>query len=228
MTNKIVSISGAQGSGKSTTIDTLHETHGYTVDSFSTPRYVQAKLGYKTLAEVLAQPISKIKHYQLHILEAKLDRDLNNKKIEGAGGAVIVERNFADIYTFALQWAIQSNDEDFINWVNEEYLPTCVSYQKEVDYFSILLKPLKTFQVDPRRADEDSRFIIHERMFKTIAEDMEVRDEHRMSNWKMIGFESLDERVKNIHQDIQFRLFPESEEANRILTEGLSSLIITK
>lgn len=198
MTNKIISVSGAQGAGKSTTIECLATRHHYVTDAFSTPRYVQHQLGYKTLSEVLASPIEDIKKYQLAILEAKYIRETKNIITPTDCGVIIVERNFIDIFAFALQWALDSRNDEFVEWVNEDFYVKCIAYQKAVNYVSILLAPLATFEPDVRRASEDSRFIIHDRMhstFVSLSDDL-----------ILVEPGDLVERVNFIHQAIQTRI----------------------
>lgn len=197
---KLIAISGAQGCGKSTTMNVLRDVFELNIDVFSAPRHTQKEMGYESLAEVLALPSDKIKEFQIEILKTKLKRDIANE-IQ-TSKFVIVERCFADIYAFAFQWAIQSVDPKFILWVEEEYKPLCVKYQKQIDYFTFQLAPLKSFEVDPRRADEDSRFLIHERISGFL---FDTKQEGKV-NFALLGAlcSSLDARTNVINEILDF------------------------
>lgn len=180
----IFGITGSQGCGKTTVLNDL-KSAGYNVDIFSTPRDVQARLGYASLAEVLDQSFDKIKQFQEAILETKYKRDsaLAEKHKDGVA---FVERTFADIFAYATTWATQlpKKSEEFTEWVNTEYFNKCKAAQLELQYSTIILSPLETFEVDLRRANEETRFIVDLQM-RTFLDLVAVTDGltyHKISN----------------------------------------------
>lgn len=160
----IVGITGSQGCGKTTVLHDL-KAAGYDVDIFSTPRAVQAKLGYSSLAEVLDQSFDKIKYFQEVILETKYNRD-SVLALAHKDDVVFVERTFADIFAYATTWATQlpKKSEEFTEWVNTEYFNKCKAAQLDLQYNTVILSPLETFEPDLRRANEATRFIVDRQM----------------------------------------------------------------
>ncbi len=160
----IVAISGTQGCGKTTTINQMIELR-YKADNFSTARYVQDLFKVSSLNEILSKPYEVIKSFQQAILEVKFERDSYHAQ---SSDYFVVERCFADIFAYASMWYIEDlgkPEEDRIlyqSWVNSDFKEACFSHQREIGYEVIMLGPLPTFEADPKRAAENSRFRVHE------------------------------------------------------------------
>ena len=99
--DKIIGLTGAHGSGKTTTLSEL-ERRGYTVDPFKVSRTVQQKRGWSDLSQALTS-FEEMYQFQIDILETKYAHDLKLKN-EGHGSFVLVERTFLDIYAYASYW----------------------------------------------------------------------------------------------------------------------------
>lgn len=168
----IVAISGTQGCGKTTTINQMIELR-YKADNFSTARYVQDLFKVSSLNEILSKPYEVIKSFQQAILEVKFERDSYHAQ---SSDYFVVERCFADIYAYASTWAekdLGKSEEDqalYKAWVNSEYRNACFNNQDAIDYEVIMLGPLQSFEADPKRASEDDRFIVHDKIRNFLVE----------------------------------------------------------
>lgn len=131
----IVSISGAQSTGKSTLLDNVKNGLGYYVDDFKVARHVLAEFE-QPLYEILRDVDSTIS-FQEQILLAKIehDRNLSNDEHE----FIFVERCPADIYAFAFTWRTYFNNEKYDDWLNTYYIK-CLQGMYHYD-ISILIQP---------------------------------------------------------------------------------------
>lgn len=116
----VVTISGSQGQGKSTVLNTI-ATMGYSVVERKTSRSILADWGF-TLNEVNRYP-PLTRHFQDEVLRRHVE---SIKPLLDTDTVHFMERSFADIFTYALM-AIGSFNEynDFM----EDYWHRCVEAQ---------------------------------------------------------------------------------------------------
>jgi predicted ATPase len=116
----IITLSGSQGQGKSTVLQSLAD-RGYTVVEKKTSRSILKEWGY-TLNEVNKYP-PLTKNFQEEIIErhfATMIPHINSDV------PVFMERSFADIFTYAL-FALGSYNE-YDEWL-DSYYKRCQDYQ---------------------------------------------------------------------------------------------------
>lgn len=173
---KIVGISGAHGSGKSTVLNAL-KNDGYVVDDFKVSREVQKQLGWDNLDSVM-NDIMTMKAFQEEILNQKLRHDSALKQNIDTE-FILVERTFADIAAYSTQWAWKHVDrsnwevEDAIVWLSK-FCKNCIDAQKMV-YDGLVLLPFMShmkWQGDPHRASADTV----ESIFEDILRFCDQRD----------------------------------------------------
>ena len=117
----LVSISGSQGQGKSTTIELLKEMGVKVIDN-KTSRSILADWGF-TLNEVNKYP-PLVKKFQEEILERHYRTNL---EASNSNEWYVTERSFADIFTYCM-FALGSYNE-YTDWMDEYYI-RCKEYQK--------------------------------------------------------------------------------------------------
>ena len=155
---KVIAVSGAQGAGKSTLLDEL-KARGYYVDSFKVSRSVQESLGFTSLNDATATLTTAL-GFQEKVFEAKLNHDRNLQNLNY--DIVLVERSFADIYAYSLQWIkkhVEShlNESNTLSWA-VRFNKQCLRAQK-LCYNGCIFLPYMhhmVWQEDARRADKSS------------------------------------------------------------------------
>ena len=125
----LISISGSQGSGKSSLVQELAK-QGYHVVTRKTSRSILAEWGY-TLDQVNADNELTCK-FQDEILKRKLDDDqsVDEHQMGALKRATFTERSFADLWTYALV-AMGSNNT-YSDWL-DEYYRKCMAAQQIYD-----------------------------------------------------------------------------------------------
>lgn len=158
----IVSISGVQGSGKSTLQEALAEIQNPNLsiysDTFKVSRAVQQRLGYQTLNEAIATVDNFIK-FQREIIHEK-DRSLSLLK-SAISDVALTERSFIDIAAYNHLW-ISKFVERGVLPVDEgialsvEYTTRCLELQKYHFTSNIIVPKMAyvEYEFDPNRADE--------------------------------------------------------------------------
>lgn len=160
--SKLVSISGAAGTGKSTLLENLR----YRVDGFRVARAILKKMNMD-LYDILKDPI-KTMEFQDLILEWKIANDESlheDNQVEWT----FVERCPADFYAFAKTWQPRFNSEEYDEWL-KEYYDECFAAMKHYDV-AILLQPGHFAHVDDgvrAKADtqEDTNFELNQFLSK--------------------------------------------------------------
>ena len=110
----LISISGAQGSGKSTVLNELKRI-GFNVISRKTARSVLEEFDVKTLDEVYANPDLVVKWQNL-ILERKV---LDEFEAYHSEELWFTERTYADLFTYACMAVGKNNSKS--DWLNSYY-----------------------------------------------------------------------------------------------------------
>ena len=130
---KLIGFSGAQGQGKSTLISELQDRDAYFMGvPLQTSRQLLAEWGY-TLAEVNKYMPLKIKFQEELLLShcASIESELGHiRNITGESDpdlAVMIERTFADVFTYALVSVGPFNE--YSDWLNE-YSERCMKAQE--------------------------------------------------------------------------------------------------
>ncbi len=129
----LFAISGSQGSGKSTVINTLEE-RGYPVVSRKTSRSILKEWDV-TLGQVNNDRDLTVK-FQDEILQRKIDDDL--KASDDPGRIWFTERTLADFFTYAL--IAIGKDNEYSDWI-DDYFERCLRAQQMYShnfYLSIL------------------------------------------------------------------------------------------
>ncbi len=115
MNNKIVGISGAHGTGKSTILSELHlrKQRNIIVDDFKVSRTILKELGL-TLEQATAT-VESTKNYQTIVLNKKIKTDMSfTYDTVYQNKTVFVDRTLADIYAYTRHWYEQNNiDEEW-------------------------------------------------------------------------------------------------------------------
>lgn len=170
---KIIAVTGAQGSGKSTLIEALRPH--VPVDDFKVSRAVQARLGLKTLSSVM-DSWDLMTKFQYAVLEEKSSSLL--ELLASPGDVTITERSSLDMLAYSRLWVLRHIQRGSVSvydaqtWFNE-YREACITHTHM--YAAFILLPLMehvVFENDPQRADEESatfvfRRIMHEAEFFT-------------------------------------------------------------
>lgn len=151
----VIAISGAHGSGKSTLLEAL-KGRGFAVDDFKVSRAVQAALGYSTLQEATSTA-DRVIEFQTRIITEKHQHDL---ALLAKPGIILVERSFADIWTYTSHWIWSLESKGDIHYTKavqftSSFLKDCIAYQQAI-YGGVVLVPLMPHikrEDDPNRAD---------------------------------------------------------------------------
>lgn len=163
---KVVGISGAQGGGKTSLLAEL-KTRGWTVDDFKVSRAVQAQLGWKSLDNVLKDPLTMM-DFQEEVFRQKLNHDYALRDSDAP--VVLVERTFADIcaYTTHWTWELHYQGKMLLGLANsflKKYVASCIQAQEEC-YAGVVLLPFMEgvvkWEDDPNRASRASVDQIYE------------------------------------------------------------------
>ena len=151
--SKLVSVSGAAGTGKSTLLENLK----YRVSDFRVARGVLNAMKMD-LYDILKDPFKTIE-FQNEILRWKIQVDSNlheDNEVEWT----FVERCPADFYAFARTWQPRFNNPEYDEWL-EEYYSACFVAMKYYDV-AILIPPGHFAHVDDGvRAKADTQDNTH-------------------------------------------------------------------
>lgn len=118
----LISISGSQGSGKSTLVAKLTEL-GYSSVTRKTSRSILSDWGV-TLEEVNANTLLTLR-FQDEILERKMNDDM--LAMQTSSAPVFTERSFADLWTYALVALGSTNTCS--DWLDAYYRKCCAAQQ---------------------------------------------------------------------------------------------------
>jgi molybdopterin-guanine dinucleotide biosynthesis protein len=155
MVARIIAISGAQSTGKSTLLEALR-AKGHHVDSFKAARYVLKEMDLP-LYEI-NKNVELTKTFQKRILELKYKNDLELKYKYGPEDIVFVERYPGDIFAFAKIWAKGLRDDDFSKWIDITFYSDCKTFSNIYDACFILPSGKIAHEYDGIRAKEDTQF----------------------------------------------------------------------
>ena len=151
--SKLVSVSGAAGTGKSTLLDNLK----YQVNDFRVARAVLRHFNMD-LYDILKDP-KKTMEFQDEILHWKVANDSSlheDNEVEWT----FVERCPADFYAFAKTWKHRFNSEEYNDWLRQ-YKEECFNAMRYYDV-AILIPPGHFAHVDDGvRAKADTQEDTH-------------------------------------------------------------------
>ena len=151
--SKLVSVSGAAGTGKSTLLENLR----FRVNGFRVARAILKKMKMD-LYDILKDPI-KTMEFQDLILEWKMANDESLKE-DNEVEWTFVERCPADFYAFAKTWQPRFNNPEYDDWL-KEYYNECFNAMKCYDV-AILIPPGHFAHVDDGvRAKADTQESTH-------------------------------------------------------------------
>lgn len=131
--SKLVSVSGAAGTGKSTLLESID----HYVDTFRVARAVLRKMNMD-LYDILKDPFLTM-NFQENILEWKMANDGHLVEANPDKEWIFVERCPADFYAFAKTWQAKFNSLGYNDWL-EEYHKDCFNAMKEYSV-AILIPP---------------------------------------------------------------------------------------
>lgn len=159
--SKLVSISGAAGTGKSTLLDNLK----YRVDQFRVARAV-LKHFKMDLYDILKDP-KKTMEFQDEILDWKIANDESLKEDNDVEWT-FVERCPADFYAFAKTWQQYFTSTEYDEWL-EDYRSDCFNAMRHYDV-AIIIPPGKFAHVDDGvRAKADTQEITHRELDQLLS-----------------------------------------------------------
>lgn len=131
----LVSVSGAQSTGKTTLLEGVNSTLQFPVDEFKVARAVLEEFG-EGLYDILKSEAKTIK-FQEEILKQKTEHD---GKLKGElDEFIFVERCPADLFAFAYTWREHFKKPSYLSWLNH-YRVKCEQAMKIYD-ISILIHP---------------------------------------------------------------------------------------
>lgn len=166
---KVVSLSGAQGGGKSTLLTELHD-RGWVVDDFKVSRAVQEKLGWSTIDNVLSSWDTMIQ-FQEQVLDEKFNRDLSLREL-GSSSVILTERSFVDVAAYTTYWVWELHSAKKVDfseaakWLGD-YVTRCSAAQLRC-YDAVLILPWMphiAWENDPNRASKESARSIGDSIF---------------------------------------------------------------
>lgn len=163
---KIIGISGAHGSGKSTLIAALKNAN-FVVDDLQVSRHVQKILGYDKLDDAVLVTTKAMIDFEELIFHTKYNNDIQLK--DSAEDFIFVERTFADTAAYASLWTKKLIEKNIDNYdVLEPWLyqffSKCERAQEEC-YDGVVLLPLMPhiiFEKDKNRASEDTANTVYD------------------------------------------------------------------
>ena len=151
---KLVSVSGAAGTGKSTLLENIK----HPVDSFRVARAVLSKMGMD-LYDILKDP-KRTMEFQDMILEWKIANDEHLTQTHQDSEWIFVERCPADFYAFAKTWQSRFSSEEYDSWL-KDYHQECFDAMRHYDV-AILIAPGHFAHVDDGvRAKADTQDDTH-------------------------------------------------------------------
>lgn len=191
----LVGVSGAQSSGKSTFIKALSEHKNIHEDPFKVSRYVQSEI-FKVddLKSAIADPVSMIAFQEI-ILRLRNEKNCDLIDMQYAqmahdvseNYAVLSERTFADIATYASHWARKEPNNVLVqNWIHS-YVKACKDSMGSYDLV-FYLPAIIPFEADKNRADLDTRNSV----------DVEIKEfiKENVFEWHEIKSLSVEDRVQ--------------------------------
>ena len=194
---KIVSVSGAAGTGKSTLLNNID----HLVDPFKVARYVLKEMK-KDLYDILRDHRDTI-YFQDRILELKIEND-EKLKYDDSTPWIFVERCPADFFAFAKTWQPYFNNSQYNSWL-VKYEQNC---QESMKHYSvaILIPPGHFDHVDDGvRAKADTQELTHEYLDRFLSRswlNLNFSSPrfcfHRMSNRTLI--DRIDETERTLNE----------------------------
>lgn len=197
----VVAISGAQGTGKSTTIELLEKEHNRRIDDFKASRSVMQSMG--TSIEEFSGDSTKMMEFQEQLLCAKIQNDSVLKVGHGRNPfsnktpVVIVERSLIDLAAYAIEW---TNNQEFdaysIHQWCGRYVDRCLLFNK-VLYDRTYILPSGMFEMvyDGVRAKADSQDSIHRTLVRLSLQNGD--------DWQLVQGIDPKERAEYIDNNIR-------------------------
>lgn len=155
---KIIGLSGAHGTGKSTIAKDLAES-GQRVDHTQLSRTAQAQLGWDTVDRV-KDDIASALTLQEMICDAMKSRDESLMKQTPDSEFTVVERSPADVWAYTQLWCKYHNVDKFFNPIAIRIRAKCMEMLK--NYAGIIEVPINDsipFVKEANRAGEDTRLL---------------------------------------------------------------------
>lgn len=185
----LISVSGSQGSGKSTVLTDLQEKFGYKTVERKTSRSILSEWNV-TLDEVNSNHELTVK-FQNEIIKRKFE-DEQAAVEQYPGEIILTERTYADLFTYALVSLGKHNE--YSDWLND-YYDQCKKLQDA--YEAIFYLKAGQFQVvhDGVRGSNQH----YSRMVDLTMWDL---TEHMSCNVWPVYIAGRDDRIEEIHERI--------------------------
>lgn len=139
----IVAVSGSQGAGKTTVINSLHKM-GYPIIQRKTSRSILTEWNV-SLSEVNNNAELTMR-FQEEIIKRKF---MDEKEAMVSDDVVFTERTYGDLFAYAL--VALGKDNEFSDWLSDYYLQ-CMEYQQSYDLVFYLTAGHFDVQADGVRA----------------------------------------------------------------------------
>lgn len=197
----VVAISGAQGTGKSTTIEVLKDSFHRKVDDFKASRSVMNSMG-TSISDFSKNP-QKMMEFQEQLLCAKIQNDSKLKvkhkrnPFSNRTPVVIVERSLIDLAAYAIEWTrTEEVDAYSIHQWCGNYVDRCLLFNKEL-YSRTFLLPIGKFDMvdDGVRASVDSQESIHKAMRRLYLQNGDY--------WQYVQGDTPEDRAEYINDEIR-------------------------
>lgn len=156
---KIIGVSGAHGTGKTTVLNAIEqmEIGNVTVDAFSVARHVQEE--YKVpLSEIVADPAA-VPTFQDKIVQTMVERAGSLRKWYKTQDAfMFVDRSPVDTYAYAKIWL--QGKQGYADWLTQ-YETKCAQALRAYDL--IILVPPREFEfvAESKRASKETQMAHH-------------------------------------------------------------------
>lgn len=155
----LVSISGAQCTGKSTVIEEIKKLQSqsskiYHIDYFKAARTIMADMGVSV--DDLEVDTQLAIRFQTKLFRAKALQDFEVKLLNNDIDIVIVERSLADLYTYAELWLSKKNEPGNNVWLHS-YKSFATEFGRMTDMSFILPVGVFDHQDDGIRAKQNSQ-----------------------------------------------------------------------
>jgi predicted ATPase len=191
--SKIVAISGAAGTGKSTILESIKKD-GFLVSDFKAARTVLNNMG-KSLSEILKDENETIT-FQEDILFVKNSND--GILLERSPKWAFTERSTIDLYGFAKTWQSHFNSETYDDWLSD-YRIKCISGMN-IYSEQFIIPPGKFEHVDDGvRAKADTQDETHQNIVSCAQSFMPIANKFfNKFNYHVIDSVSVNDRLNEI------------------------------
>jgi predicted ATPase len=185
---KLVGISGAQGQGKSTTINELAKQEGFIRSEVQTARSILT--GWQlTLNEVNKYPPLKVRFQEELLRRHEQAITLNPVTKTLEHGIVLIERTFADIFVYAMVSLGAYND--YSDWL-EDYYRRCAKAQEEHFEHVFYLTGRQNYTPEEDGVRSTNKF------FASMVDHQIAYHSIKMGNCHYVDTPDLNERVQRI------------------------------